>query len=331
MREGDSEWVGERKGSRGMFKAGFKLDRKHRATSTTADTDEFLRTEREQVVRNRTTLVFPKRDELLAPTGHHNHLHHHFGFSAAYIFLFFHHCRNRKTPEITSTVPLTKMNLNAIIPALKLDLLRNLVANSLTTFCPKPIALTLYTISAGTAFPSMRIFDAQALLPGKYPHLQTRKGNFGHHQHRVCLEYNGACVVCYPPVGNHRQVCRRPRNSISANAPRGLSRISSQTKPASRDDGQLPYTFDKASGAGYAVYTIGLAGFGPVFVYGPEFVAIHFQRTGTATIALLSLGGGVSNAVDSALVNFGVVVAAGNEDVIDTRLKSRRRLSPKPK
>ncbi|KAF9792024.1 hypothetical protein BJ322DRAFT_1015943 [Thelephora terrestris] len=32
------------------------------------------------------------------------------------------------------------------------------VANSLTTCCPKVIALTLCTISAGTAFPSMRIF-----------------------------------------------------------------------------------------------------------------------------------------------------------------------------
>jgi hypothetical protein len=47
MREGDGEWVGEQKGSRGMFKAGSKLDRKHRATSTTADTNKFLKTERE--------------------------------------------------------------------------------------------------------------------------------------------------------------------------------------------------------------------------------------------------------------------------------------------
>jgi hypothetical protein len=39
----------------------------------------------------------------------------------------------------------------------------------------------------------------------------------------------------------------------------------------------------------------------PSTFYGPDFVAIDFQRTGTATIALLSLGGGVSNAVDSAV------------------------------
>ncbi|KAF9792035.1 hypothetical protein BJ322DRAFT_1206731, partial [Thelephora terrestris] len=35
-------------------------------------------------------------------------------------------------------------------------------------------------------------------------------------------------------------------------------------------------------------------------VYGPSFAAIDFQRTGTAAIAPSTLGGGVSNAVESA-------------------------------
>ncbi|KAF9792020.1 hypothetical protein BJ322DRAFT_1102552 [Thelephora terrestris] len=46
--------------------------------------------------------------------------------------------------------------------------------------------------------------------------------------------------------------------------------------------------------------------------YGPDFVAIEYKRTGSPTIVPSSLGGGVSNAVESALVKFGVVVAARN-------------------
>lgn len=54
-------------------------------------------------------------------------------------------------------------------------------------------------------------------------------------------------------------------------------------------------------------------------ISGLNFVATEFQRTGTPTVASLSLGGSVSNAVDSAvlrLFNSGVpvVVAAGNEN-----------------
>ncbi|KAF9792036.1 hypothetical protein BJ322DRAFT_8316 [Thelephora terrestris] len=48
-----------------------------------------------------------------------------------------------------------------------------------------------------------------------------------------------------------------PRNLARVNASRGLSRISSQTKPTSRDAGRLTYTFDKASKTGHAIYTIG--------------------------------------------------------------------------
>ncbi|KAF9647222.1 serine protease [Thelephora ganbajun] len=54
-------------------------------------------------------------------------------------------------------------------------------------------------------------------------------------------------------------------------------------------------------------------------ISGLNFVASEFKRTGTPTVASLSLGGGISNAVDNAVVrlfNSGVpvVVAAGNED-----------------
>ncbi|KAF9791980.1 serine protease [Thelephora terrestris] len=54
-------------------------------------------------------------------------------------------------------------------------------------------------------------------------------------------------------------------------------------------------------------------------ISGLNFVATDFQRTGTPTVASLSLGGGASNAVDTAVIrlfNFGVpvVVAAGNDN-----------------
>ncbi|KAF9791989.1 hypothetical protein BJ322DRAFT_1206716 [Thelephora terrestris] len=62
-------------------------------------------------------------------------------------------------------------------------------------------------------------------------------------------------------------------------------------------------------------------------VYGPDFVAIDFQPTGTPPVAPLSLGSCVSNAIDSAVVrlfDFGVVVAAGNEGLVH----SLEELSP---
>jgi cerevisin len=60
-------------------------------------------------------------------------------------------------------------------------------------------------------------------------------------------------------------------------------------------------------------------------ISGLNFVATDFKRTGSPTVASLSLGGGISNAVDNAIVqlfNSGVpvVVAAGNEnqDVVNS-------------
>ncbi|KAF9792027.1 hypothetical protein BJ322DRAFT_1102557 [Thelephora terrestris] len=219
------------------------------------------------------------------------------------------------------------------------------VAISLTTFCSKFIALTLHTIPADTAFPSMRTLEAQALLPETYTSNSNKERKLrkpsasrelsvdGSETSRgsACCGFRADGVLLLLSSFSFDVVSTLVTSSSHETqyTPRGLDRILSQTKPASRDDGQLTHTFDEASKTGHTVYTIGrrkcgyqgLAGFravlpnvaavevlgndgsGQIFeiAYGPDFIAIDSKRTGTFTTAPLSLGGGVSNTVDSAV------------------------------
>ncbi|KAF9792031.1 hypothetical protein BJ322DRAFT_1015948 [Thelephora terrestris] len=305
----------------GLFKARFELDRKHRVINQTADVEMFLiRTERKQVAK--CTIHSP----VLSSSP------------------------KLETPEIASIVPFTKMNLEATIPALELELLQNLGSPA-------------HSSRAGylQAFPT-RIFDMQ--LPGpstrKYAFLKQGQGasdtimsitmpSASIVTHR--LETTGKragelsvddlktsrlfCVLrdsvaqfvrlrCYLDPGDILIVVKFNQDQCTE----GLRLILFSNEPASRDDGIFAYTFDGTSEDGYtdskvspgfeavliggvtkgpnvvAAKVLGDDGNGQNIdiVYDLDFVVSDFQRNGTPTVAPLSLGSCISNAVDSPVV-----------------------------